>query len=181
MRNFQLLTFYFRLSTIDQTDSPSCQQQLHQIGDGRDRHGRQLEIWAGVTCRHGSLTEAQCSGLSNPNRGSTDGPHLTEQANLPEYHEIGGQRPVANVRVGWAFHTDPSDENAPRYPAQDGTFAYQLDATALETIRSEQMSFVQWDILFDMSYVEVGGDTPPALNPETNRPELHFLRLPFRF
>jgi len=97
------------------------------------------------------------------------------------YSGTGGQRPVANVRVGWAFHTDPSDENAPRYPAQDGTFAYQLDATALETIRSEQMSFVQWDILFDMSYVEVGGDTPPALNPETNRPELHFLRLPFRF
>ncbi|MCB9877400.1 MAG: hypothetical protein H6835_07340 [Planctomycetes bacterium] len=99
------------------------------------------------------------------------------------YSGSGGQRvPVANVRIGFAFHTDPQNAAAPRLPAEDGTFLYDLyDPATQEAVRALGAQFVQWDITFDTAFRRSPADVPPALNPETPRPELHFLRLPFRF
>ena len=94
----------------------------------------------------------------------------------------GARIPVANLRFGFAFHKNPQDGNAPRYPATPGTFAYDLsDPAVKESIRQIGASFVQWDILFDTAFKAVPQDGPPRLNPESPRPELRFLRLPFRF
>ncbi|MBL8750474.1 MAG: hypothetical protein JNK78_15025, partial [Planctomycetes bacterium] len=35
--------------------------------------------------------------------------------------------------------------------------------------------YVQWDVIFNLTF------SPTSLNPASPRPELHFLRLPFRF
>ena len=57
--------------------------------------------------------------------------------------------PNANVRIGFAFHTNPQDLTAPRYPAAPGTFTYNLtDPDVQEDIREIGAAFVQWDILF---------------------------------
>jgi hypothetical protein len=94
----------------------------------------------------------------------------------------GARIPVANVRFGFAFHQDPQDGNAARYPATPGTFAYDMtDPVVQEAVRALGANFVQWDILFDTAFKTVTQDGPPNLNPETPRPELQFLRLPFRF
>ena len=93
----------------------------------------------------------------------------------------GSRIPVSNIRFGFAFHTNPQDSNAPRYPA-DGSYAYDLtDPVVQENIRSIGASFVQWDILFDTAFQTSPQDGPPDLNPETPRPEVRFLRMPFRF
>jgi hypothetical protein len=39
---------------------------------------------------------------------------------------------------------------------------------------------VQWDVLFDLTF-DNDGSTPPSLNPNSPRPELHWLRVPFTF
>ncbi|MEC9047366.1 MAG: Ig-like domain-containing protein [Planctomycetota bacterium] len=90
--------------------------------------------------------------------------------------------PIANIRFGFAFHQNPQDPAAQRFPAAPGTYAYDLsDPTVQEQIRQLGANFVQWDLLFDTKFRAAVGDSPPDLNPETPRPELHFLRLPFRF
>ena len=62
------------------------------------------------------------------------------------------------------------------------TYVYDLtDPAVQEQIRQLGANFVQWDLLFDTRFQSVVSDTPPDLNPETPRPELHYLRLPFRF
>ena len=89
---------------------------------------------------------------------------------------------MANIRFGFAFHQDPQDPTAQRFPAQEGTFTYDLtDPAVQEQIRQLGANFVQWDLLFDTRFRSAAGDSPPDLNPETPRPELHYLRLPFRF
>jgi hypothetical protein len=94
----------------------------------------------------------------------------------------GARIPIANVKFGFAFHQDPQNSSAARYPAAPGTFAYDLtDPAVQEAVRALGASFVQWDILFDTAFKTVSQDVPPSLNPETPRPELRFLRLPFRF
>jgi hypothetical protein len=97
----------------------------------------------------------------------------------PTYIGTGGGRvPVSNVRIGFAFHRDPTDPLAPRYPAAANQFAYDLEDPAVqEAVRAIGATFVQWDVLFDMAYLR----TEVVLAPDTPRPELHFLRLPFRF
>ncbi|MGK0201489.1 MAG: hypothetical protein ACI9S9_000547 [Planctomycetota bacterium] len=94
----------------------------------------------------------------------------------------GARIPIANVRFGFAFHQNPQDGNAQRYPELEGTFAYDLtDPAVQEAVRALGANFMQWDILFDTAFKTVSQDGPPRLNPETPRPELQFLRLPFRF
>ncbi|MFK7742941.1 MAG: Ig-like domain-containing protein [Planctomycetota bacterium] len=96
------------------------------------------------------------------------------------YSGAVGRVPTANVRIGFAFHTDPQQSTG-RYP-EDGSFLFDLNDPAVqEEVRSRNMPFVQWDILFDSAFRSTGLDEPPALNPESPRPELRFLRLPFRF
>lgn len=101
----------------------------------------------------------------------------------PTYLGNGGLRvPRANVRFGFAFHQDPADPSAERYPPTPGSFTYELSlADVQETIRQLNAPFVQWDIVFDTRFKSVGADQPPLLDPETPRPELRFLRIPFRF
>jgi hypothetical protein len=96
---------------------------------------------------------------------------------------VGGQRvPNSNVRIGFAFHQDPANAAATRYPAADGTYVYDLsDPAVQEAVRLLGASFVQFDVLFDCNFKSVPADAPPALSPSSPRPELHFLRLPFRF
>ena len=96
---------------------------------------------------------------------------------------VGQSRvPLSNVRIGFAFHQDPANPAAQRYPAQDGSYVYDLnDPVVRENIRQLGASFVQWDVFFDCSFKSLPTDTPPAFGPGSPLPELHFLRLPFRF
>ncbi len=99
----------------------------------------------------------------------------------PTYLGANGQRvPIANVKIGFAFHQDPASLTAQRFPASG--YLYDLDsATVQEQIRALGAPFVQWDILFDTGFKELAGDVPPLLSPDTPRPELRFLRVPYRF
>lgn len=96
---------------------------------------------------------------------------------------VGGTRvPISNVRIGFAFHRNPANATATRYPATAGTYLYNLSDTAVqEAIRVLGAPFVQMDILFDCAFKSTAGDAPPALSPSSPRPELHSLRVPFRF
>jgi hypothetical protein len=98
------------------------------------------------------------------------------------YPGAGGDRvPMANVRIGFAFHTNPADPNGTRLPASG--FYYDLESIPRQVdIGGRGMPFVQWDITFDSRFARAGStDEPPALGPDSPRPELQFLRLPFRF
>lgn len=100
------------------------------------------------------------------------------------YAGLTGRVPVANVRIGFAFHSDPKSATAARFPTTPGTFTYELDDPAVqESIRTlvGGAKFVQWDVLFDTAYQSVPGDQPLPLRPDTPRPELRFLRVPVRF
>ncbi|MBL8732407.1 MAG: hypothetical protein JNN13_08565 [Planctomycetes bacterium] len=99
------------------------------------------------------------------------------------YLGAGGVRvPNANVRIGFAFHTNPGSPTGTRLPATPGTFLYDItDAAVQEQIRQLHAAFVQWDVTFDTAFKSVSGDIPPTLVPGLPRPELHFLRLPYRF
>ncbi len=101
----------------------------------------------------------------------------------PTYLGSAGTRvPIANVRIGFAFHQDPSDPTALRFPSDPEQFAYNLsDPAVQEQVRLLGAAFVQWDVLFDTAFKTAPGDAPPPLSPDTPRPELQFLRLPFRF
>ena len=100
--------------------------------------------------------------------------------------------PIANVRIGFAFHRNPNAPNilTGRYPStSEQDFVRDMnDPGLLAWINSPSNPdgagvfprYVQWDVLFDMAYQPTS--TPaPTLTPSTPRPELHFLRLPFRF
>ena len=99
----------------------------------------------------------------------------------------GGQPiPIANVRFGFAFHVDPDPANilTGRFPStNENDFVSNLEDPALQAWLASlprPPRYVQWDVMFDMAY-KPGLGQPPALTPTTPRPELHFLRLPFRF
>ena len=90
--------------------------------------------------------------------------------------------PNANLRIGFAFHQDPSSTTASRYPATPGTYVYNLDDPSVqEAIRQLGAAFVQYDLLFDGQFKSVTTDQPPPLSPDTPRLVLNFLRLPFGF
>ena len=85
--------------------------------------------------------------------------------------------PVANVRIGFAFHKDPQSGPTGRFPANEQLFVRNLqDPDFLAWVQANGAPrYVQWDVIFDMSFAGLG------LTPSTPRQELHFLRLPFRF
>ena len=41
--------------------------------------------------------------------------------------------------------------------------------------------YVQWDVVFDMAYHPTNPALAQTLTPSTPRPQIEFLRLPFRF
>lgn len=104
----------------------------------------------------------------------------------PTYQPLGGSPiPIANVRIGFAFHQNPNPTNIlnGRFPStSENAFLSDLnDPAFLNWIATNGAPrYVQWDVLFDLAY-KPGLAQPPALSPSTPRPELHFLRLPFRF
>lgn len=102
------------------------------------------------------------------------------------YQPLGGQPiPISNVRIGFAFHQDPDPSNimAGRYPeTSEQDFVRDLNDPGLQAwiAANGAPRYVQWDVIFDMAF-KPGPAAPPALNPSTPRPQLDFLRLPFRF
>ncbi|MEZ6038356.1 MAG: hypothetical protein R3F29_12810, partial [Planctomycetota bacterium] len=95
--------------------------------------------------------------------------------------------PHANVRIGFAFHRDPgaADPLAGRFPATGAQdFVYDLDPASNADLRDYLAAgaprYVMWDVMFDLHFEEPGVDAP-WLSANVKRPELHFLRLPFRF
>ncbi len=89
-----------------------------------------------------------------------------------------GTEPIANVRIGFAFHQDPGSATASRYPADDDEFVYSLtDPQFLEWVQLEGApGFVQWDVTFDIAHAP-----GTSAGPRSPRPRLDWLRLPFRF
>ena len=88
--------------------------------------------------------------------------------------------PTANVRIGFAFHTDPNGAAGTRFPAASNTFAHDLQSPdLLQFLAAQKPRFLMWDVLADQAY-HGGGATPV---PSLTRPrlELHELRLPFGF
>lgn len=106
------------------------------------------------------------------------------------YSPVGGQpAPISNVRIGFAFHQDPDAAASPsgiltgRYPeTSEQEFVRDLNDPGLQAwIQANGAPrYVQWDVVFDMAF-KPGTAVPPALNPSTPRPQLDFLRMPFRF
>jgi hypothetical protein len=90
--------------------------------------------------------------------------------------------PVANVRVGFAFHQDPSNPNAQRYPANPTEFLFDVSNPAVqETIRDLHMTYVMWDVLVVNAFKANAADVPPGLAPPSPRPDLRYLLLQLRF
>jgi hypothetical protein len=97
--------------------------------------------------------------------------------------------PRANVRIGFAFSTDPrTGFGAQRWP--NGTvpteelYEYDLRNPAfLAWLQSNQPTFVQWDVTFNTTYhpTNPGNLSGEALSANTPRPSLRFLALPYRF
>ncbi|MCA8951898.1 MAG: hypothetical protein KDE27_20480 [Planctomycetes bacterium] len=91
--------------------------------------------------------------------------------------------PEANVRIGFAFHQDPqSSDPMDRYPEGTQDFIYDLTEAGFLNWISQRGTpqFVQYDVTFDMVYSH-NGSFGPTLSPASPRPELQYLRLPFRF
>jgi hypothetical protein len=98
------------------------------------------------------------------------------------------QTPLANVRIGFAFHQDAtkakvSGDDPLRFPQRVGTFTYDLESPAArEALRKLKAPFVQWDLLFNSRFAEEPGNTSEfPFTPQTPRSEIRFLRIPYRF
>lgn len=102
----------------------------------------------------------------------------------PVYLPTGTSTPVpnANLRIGFAFHQDPQGPTTGRFPADPKQFLYNLEDAAFQSwiATNGAPRYVQWDVTFDAAF-SFGGSTPPSISPESPLPELHFLRLPFRW
>jgi hypothetical protein len=99
---------------------------------------------------------------------------------LPSTNAGGAPTPVANVRIGFAFHTDPDGAAGQRFPAANGSFVHDLQAPdVVQFLTSQKPRFVMWDVLFDQAWTGGGAAAAPSLTRP--RLELHELRLPFGF
>jgi hypothetical protein len=99
---------------------------------------------------------------------------------------LGVQVPRANIRIGFAFHQDPADPNASRFPAlgsgKQTFFADWGNTTKLQELYEGGYRYVMYDVLFNTQYQE--SSTFPntnSLGPDTPRPELRRLVLPYRY
>ena len=95
--------------------------------------------------------------------------------------------PRSNLQIAFAFHQDPGDPNARRFPAvvpgSPITFFADWDNPAkLEEIRSGGYRFVMYDIIFDSKYeVDPRFPNTTAVSPEDPRLEIRRLVLPYRY
>jgi len=102
---------------------------------------------------------------------------------LGPIHLDGNSTPVpnSNVRIGFAFHQDPSQPTG-RYPANPQDFVFDMNDAGLQSWIQQNgaPAFVQWDVVFDMVF-EIDPPTSRSLGPSSPRPALEYLRIPFRF
>lgn len=94
--------------------------------------------------------------------------------------------PFANVRIGFAFHQDPDPNNilTGRYPeTSEQDFVRDLNDPGLQAwiAANGAPRYVMWDVVFDMAYHPTNPALSRTLTPSTPRPQIEFLRLPFRF
>ena len=94
--------------------------------------------------------------------------------------------PYSNVRIGFAFHQDPDPSNilTGRYPSSsEQDFVRDLNDPGLQAwiAANGAPRYVQWDVVFDMAYHPTNPALSQTLTPSTPRPQIEFLRLPFRF
>lgn len=93
--------------------------------------------------------------------------------------------PKANVRIGFAFHQDPSDPQARRFPPAGAGYPFFADwgnAQALEELRMGGYRFVQFDLIFDATWQPEGVTADPdSYGAASPRPELRYLVLPYRY
>jgi hypothetical protein len=97
---------------------------------------------------------------------------------------VGGSdlEPIANVRLGFAFHRDPQSGPAGRFPLDPQQFVHSFDDPGLLAwiAANGPPRYMQWDALFDTSF-RANGAPSSIVSPGAPRPELRFLRIPFRF
>jgi hypothetical protein len=99
---------------------------------------------------------------------------------------LGGNQiaPQSNLRIGFAFHTNPTPNQVlgnpgERFPSAPNSFQYDLtDAAFLQWVATNRPTYVQWDVTFDLDYTGQRGSENLLSAP---RPALRSLRLPFRF
>lgn len=101
----------------------------------------------------------------------------------------GNQAPVANLRIGFAFTTDPrAGFGAQRWP--NGTVPTEeryefdlLNPAFLAWLQTNHPRYVQWDVLFNTTYhpSNPGNSSGQSLSATTPRPAIEFLALPYRF
>ena len=102
-----------------------------------------------------------------------------------DYDGNGSLAPIANVRIGFAFHTDPSDPmSTERWPAGAGYQFDLRDPNFLQYLQTSRPNYVQWDVLFNTRFhptLPNNNNAAEALSPDMPLPELEFLALPYRF
>jgi hypothetical protein len=95
--------------------------------------------------------------------------------------------PRANVRLRFAFHQNPGDPQAKRYPpavasGQPKFFADWDNAAEIEKIRTGGYRYVLYDILFNTQYEwDPAFPNTNSLSPDTPLPEVRRLVLPYRY
>ncbi len=114
---------------------------------------------------------------------------------------VGGKTffyPLANIQIGFAFHKSPwapkyddpknptTDSN--RFPTKLGTFVSDLETSGpgsnQEKLRALHYPYVQMMVRFNLSYDYKNPDVnsgPVKVGPDTKKPALRFLLLPYRF
>ena len=107
---------------------------------------------------------------------------------LVDPNDPATRSPVANVRIGFAFHTDPTQGAGPnRWPngtnPSEAQFEYDLFNPAFQTwLQAHRPQFVQWDVVFNSRFSPLpGNDSGQPLTSDVPLPELDYVVLPYRF
>jgi|GEM_PF-1815769 len=140
-----------------------------------------VEAAAGVVPAQATQVQVKAKFFKIVTDGS-EGLGSTYQASVTNPTPI----PLANVRIGFAFHQDPdpSDILSGRYPStSEQDFVRDLNDPGLQSwiAANGAPRYVQWDVMFDMAYHPTNPALSQTLTPSTPRPQIEFLRLPFRF
>ncbi len=106
--------------------------------------------------------------------------------------------PLANVQIGFAFHKSPwaprfdnqtkPTKDSNRFPEKLGDFVFDLESTGAtstrELVRKKHYPYVQMKVRFNLSFDPRNPDlntAPTKAGPNTLKPGLRFLLLPYRF
>jgi hypothetical protein len=112
--------------------------------------------------------------------------------------EAGRAIPASNVRIGFAFHVDPTRQRAGldplRLPADSGEFLFGLDLARPDVLRAVRefaqrhaaargTLAVQWDVTFNAAYSERtrSGVAAERRDVAERALRLHYLTIPFQY